>query len=733
MMLALVRIQDGRAADTNPPAVIENLFAAPLASSTPAKLLPTLDVRTYQIEGNTALLPEEFGMLSNYTGKVDSPRVREGLDKLQGRYGELGFSNVKVTLPEQKFTNGLVRIQIINGDTGTNTEAALAAAITNLFTVPEKKQMFEVLGYLIEGNENVLPPEKFGVLSNYTGNVDFARVRDGLGVLQLLYRDLGFATVSVRLPQQKLTNGIVHVKVVEGKLASIKVTGNFHFSTGNVLRALPSLGTNILLNTKWFQPELDRANQNQDRQIYPVIGPGLEPGTSDLTLQVKDQLPLHGHMEVNDKSTPGTPLLRLDTAVQYNNLWQREHQIGFDYNFSPQEMKSDNNISQFYNQPMVSSYSGFYRLPLGYDHGLREDTDNLPVDFGYDEVTHKFNLPPATGNPDFIFYASGSTSDTPVTKGPLTSIFSNTLAEITSQSQQVNPTYNYNLGTKLTVPLPEFLGVQSSLLFGFDYKYYQSKTYSTNVTFFNLYSLDSFGNRVLVTNETIRLPANSGQLVYYLPLSLGWAASRPDALGAFSFNYNQSFFFAPLANAQTNFQNVAESSKAGGNYTTINAGLIRLQNLPGSWSAIFNANGQWASEPLISNEQFALGGTSGVRGYQEGEAYGDTGWRTQFDLRAPPVNVGCFPTAKGDVPASLRVSWFMDYGQVYSLNRSQNNHLDEWGTGIGFYLTAGEHFDARLTLGWALEEASSSSNPTQTSVTTTVGECEAYFSVGCQF
>jgi hypothetical protein len=33
---------------------------------------------------------------------------------------------------------------------------------------------------------------------------------------------------------------------------------------------------------------------------------------------------------------------------------------------------------------------------------------------------------------------------------------------------------------------------------------------------------------------------------------------------------------------------------------------------------VLNLNGQWASEPLINNEQFGLGGTSGVRGYQEG-------------------------------------------------------------------------------------------------------------------
>jgi hypothetical protein len=74
------------------PAVIEDLFAAPVpaVTNTPPKLLPALDVQTYRIEGNTVLPPEEFGMLSNYTGKVDVSHVREGLDKLQSLYRESG-------------------------------------------------------------------------------------------------------------------------------------------------------------------------------------------------------------------------------------------------------------------------------------------------------------------------------------------------------------------------------------------------------------------------------------------------------------------------------------------------------------------------------------------------------------------------------------------------------------------------------------------------------------------
>jgi hemolysin activation/secretion protein len=712
-------------------------------TNVPGRPSPAFEVLGYLVEGNAVLTPEQLGLLSNYTGRVDLACLHEGLDRLQLMCRQSGFSNLSVTLPQQEFTNGIVRVEIVTsvpaGIAGAPVTAAPApAAITNTVTRVENAPAtvtntpahpaptFEVRSYLIEGN-TVLPPEKFGPLSNYTGRVEFARVREGLGKLQLLYRELGFSTISVTLPRQKLTNGIVRVKVVEGRLAKINVEGNRYFSTNNILRALPSLDTNILLNTKWFQPELDHANANSDRQIYPVISPGLEPGTSDLTLKVKDRLPLHGRLEVNDKSSPGTPLLRLDTAVQYNNLWQLNHQIGLDYNFSPQSMKTDNYLPQFYDQPMVASYSGFYRLPLGFDHGLRETYDRQPVDFGYDEITHTVRQLPATGNPELIVYASRSVSDTPVRYGPLSIIFTNTLAKINSQSAERSLTYNNNLGTKLTVPIRDFFGIHSSFLVGLDYKSYNAPSFGTNLTYFSLYAPDQFGNPVLVTNQTIRLPSNNRASLDYLPLSWGWSAFRPDQRGVTSFSLNQNIFLAGLASARTNFQVVAISRDAGGNYTTLNAGLTRRQNLPDDWSLLLRANGQWASEPLINNEQFALGGTSGVRGYQEGEVYGDDGWRVLFDVNAPPVQVGEFPVSGGGdgLPAYLRCTWFMDYGKTYLIDRPAPLSLSysEWGTGLGFYLTAGEHFDARLTLAWALHDTPA----------THTGEARAYFSVGFQF
>jgi hemolysin activation/secretion protein len=625
----------------------------------------------------------------------------------------------------------IVMIAFIRISSGLAEETNSPAVIEDLFASPTPvltntpaAVKFDVRGYLIEGN-TVLPPEKFGMLSNYTGKVEFSRIRDAMGAVLLTYRQFGFATISPALPPQKLTNGIVHIKIVEGKLARIKVEGNRYFSSGNVLRALPSLQTNILLNTRWFQPELDRANQNPDRQIYPVISPGLEPGMSDLTLKVKDQLPLHGHLEINDKSPPGTPLLRTDAAIQYDNLWQLNHQIGFDYNFSPQAYKSAGNNFQFYDQPEVTSYSAFYRMPLGASTSLREDCSREPVDFGYDEITHQFRQLPASGNDELTFYVSRSVADTPVRYGPLQVIFTNTLANISSQSAEASETVDNNLGARFTMPLREFAGIHSSFSFGADFKTYDAPTFSTNISNFSLYSLDTFGNPTLVTNQSIRLPSNSHVQLDYVPLTYSWAGTRSDNWGNFAFNYSQSVFFSGLASARTDFEQAVAATGAGGNYTTINAGLVREQILPANWSALLNVNGQWASAPLISNEQLALGGTSGVRGYREGEIYGDEGWRAMFDLRAPAVNIGYFPNENGPIPAELRCSWFMDYGQVFLIDRPTTADLayTEWGTGLGFFLTAGEHVNARLTLAWAL----------QGTPATSAGTAFAYFSVGVQF
>ena len=242
-------------------------------------------------------------------------------------------------------------------------------------------------------------------------NVSFDGIIAAATELQRAYRDRGYVTVAVAVPPQKLTNATVKTAVTEGRLAAIEVKGNHYFSSNNVMRALPSLHTNMILNGLVFQAELNRANANQDRQIYPVIEPGPDPGTSDLPLKVKDQLPLHAKVELNNQSSPGTPELRVNSSAVYNNLWQLEHSLGVQYGFSPQEYKSGSQWD-FYDLPLVANYSAFYRMPLGNPEAIEDVVASKPGSFGYNEATRKFNLPPPSGQPELNVFASRSTIDT---------------------------------------------------------------------------------------------------------------------------------------------------------------------------------------------------------------------------------------------------------------------------------------------------------------------------------
>lgn len=588
---------------------------------------------------------------------------------------------------------------------------------------------FEVKSYALDGNTILKPPEVEALLSPYTGKaVDLGQIREGLSTLQLEYRKQGYVTVSVSLPPQQLTNGVVHVNVIEGRLGSIDVTGNRHFSEANIRRALPSLRTNILLNSRWFQPELDQANNHPDRQVYPVLAPGADPGTTALTLKVKDRLPLHGRVEVNNRATPGTPSLRLETAAQYNNLWQAEHQFGLQYGISPQETKSDSQMPRFWDQPRVASYSTFYRIPLGRPSGQREDYERSPSSFGYDPVTRQFRAPNPTGRPELLVFASRSFSDTRVRLGPVTAITNGVWSELSSQTAEKTLNWNEGIGSRLLLPLGPLGGIRSSLSLGADYKRYASANLSTNLTYYDTWadSVDNPGTRGdFLSRQTIPLESNSDAALFYVPLSLAWSGSRPDRTGTTLFSLGDNLYLRALGSARRRFQAVSGQPQAGGTFTTVNASLGRDQRLSGDWMLSLRAAGQWSSAPLISNEQFALGGSSGVRGYEEGEEYGDTGWRFLSEVRTPAATLGHLPHGYGTIPIHVRGSLFSDFGARYLLNAAAGRAgtVNMAGTGLGALVTGGEHFEARLTLAWALRDSPG----------TPAGSARAYFSVGVQF
>jgi len=557
---------------------------------------------------------------------------------------------------------------------------------------------FEVEKYVVLGNTVLAPHALSDVLTNIDGafgtNVSFDGIRVVLAELQGAYHERGYVTVSVGLPQQKLTNATVKLQVSEGRLAAINVTGNHYFSSNNVMRAMPSLYPDMILNGPIFQAELNRANANQDRQIYPVIGPGPYPGTSALTLKVKDRLPLHGKSEFSNESSPGTPDLRLNSSVVYNNLWDLNHSIGGQYSFSPQQYKTGNQWN-FYDQPLVANYSCFYRLPLGNPSPLSETVANQPGSFGYDEATRKFNLPPPTGQPDFNIYASRSTIDTGVTASPLTGIGQpSPVVTITRQNFQQDLTVDEDEGARFTFPLPSTSNFQSGLSGGPDFKTYDFTSYKTNAFYFTITTFEPGNPKPIITTSTALSPVPpTYRSLQYLPLSLNynatWRVPRATVYLGLGGTVNTWF-----SGSVSNLQAISESGETTGYWVTLTPSLGMDFVVQPDWILTLKASGQWADQPLISNEQFGIGGVNSVRGYHEGEEFGDTGWLASIEQHTPAHVVGY---VSPNNPLTIRGSVYMDLAETYLIDpQGRPANVELWSTGLGLTGTVGSHWQARF-------------------------------------
>jgi hemolysin activation/secretion protein/AraC-like DNA-binding protein len=497
---------------------------------------------------------------------------------------------------------------------------------TNQTPVDPTQPKFQVEHYDVRGN-TLLKPEILDVIfTDAKGtNVSLSQIRDALADLQLEYRERGFATVAVTLPQQQITNATVAVQVTEAPIASINVLNNHHYSSNNIMRALPSLHTNMLLNSQVFQRELDLANANRDRQIYPIVGPGAEPGTSDLTLKVKDRFPLHSRLEVNNQYTPGTPYLRVNLNAQYNNLWDRDHQVGLQYSFTPTDFKSSTlHKTTFFDNPMIANYSAYYRMPLGTPLSVQEQINADSLNFGYSEVTHQFRLPPVSGRPELNFYASRSTTDTGIKLLPRHLVTQTSFITIVSQDSGEDVTLNEGFGSALSLPLPEKMGIRSTLTLGVDFKRFRLASFNTNNFYITTVITNASGSQTIENTVSSGQPMRI-QTVDYLPFNISLDLARPDKWGATLFNASVGFNVLPGFSGDKDFAQAAYNTNANSHYVKFNAGFSREQKIYKDWSVLLRGDGQWAHGPLIGNEQFAMGGLAGVRGYIDGEAYRDSG------------------------------------------------------------------------------------------------------------
>ncbi len=233
------------------------------------------------------------------------------------------------------------------------------AAATRSLVVVESKML--VKRYDVQGNSQFKTAEIDAILAPFTGEIgNLAELRNAALALQAAYHKAGYLITQVVLPEQEVEDGVIILKVIEGRLAEVSVTGNQRLERNTILNSLPVLETGKALDLHQLHAGLLLANENPSRRLAVNFRPDKTPGEVIAQVRVQEADAHKFMATLNDTGSDSTGNLRLSLAWQNTNVMQKDHVSTLQYTLAPDDLSA------------VSVFGGGYRIPF-YRQGFMLD------------------------------------------------------------------------------------------------------------------------------------------------------------------------------------------------------------------------------------------------------------------------------------------------------------------------------------------------------------------------
>lgn len=431
-------------------------------------------------------------------------------------------------------------------------------------------------------------------------------VQQARDALAAVYRNAGYGTVVVEIPEQSVDEGVVRLRVTEGRLQRTVISGARYYSERHILHELPALKPGEVPKLPELQAQLSQlATEAKDRQVTPILKAGTDPGTVAVDLKVQDELPLHASLQIDDRHTADTEPVRVTGIVSYENMFQRAETLSVQYETAPQATSEV--------QLLAMTYMGRTSNPkLTWDaYAIHSDSDVAAV-----------------GTLSVLGHGN---------------IFGGRL----------------NLALKAT---PQWL---DSLSFGLDYKDFQQ---AVNLT-----------------------TGGSTTPIHYLIWSGQYSLNTHQPGYDFATSLAVNFGIRNLGDRDSDF----EYDRAGAlaDFVYLRGSDLFTYRFWHDSSVRLRLGYQYTDTPLVTNEQFAIGGVDTVRGYLESESLNDTGVNESFEISPPLLKVGT-------VNNLFYAFYDAAQGGIQQPLPSQTSHVELVGTGLGLHSTWLDRWDS--TFDWAV-------------------------------
>lgn len=467
--------------------------------------------------------------------------------------------------------------------------------------------------FRFEGNTAFSSAELTKVLAPYTGReLSAEELEDARRAVTLHYVNHGYINSGAVLPEQSVTDGVIVMRVIEGRLTETRITGNT-WLRADYLRSRIQRGARPPLNLNELKDGLQLVRQNPNvAQLNAELKPGAAPGESLLDVRVVDRHPFRLGMQVDNDRPPSVGAEEILLLVGDRNLTGHGDALDISYGIAE-----------------------------GGSPGFRFSE--------FDNVAASYTVPVTAS--DTTLHQFVSKNNFAVIEEPFNAL------DIMSES--------YRVGVTLRQPLYRTANRELALSLTFERRH--SETFL-------------LGQPFDVTPGSV----NGVTDISALRFAQEWTDRSQDQVLALRSTFSVGVDALGVTDDGTERDAKFWSWLGQAQY------VRRLFGTPNQ--VILRADAQLTDQPLLSLEQFPIGGANTVRGYRENQLVRDRGVMVSLEFRVPVV------INRAGV-AVVQLAPFVDFGGGWNNQSPTPEPRTVTSAGVGLLLNPNRHISAQLYWG----------------------------------
>jgi len=174
----------------------------------------------------------------------------------------------------------------------------------------------------VKGNTKVSNKEIEKITKEYEGKeITISDLKLIADKITEIYWNKGYVTSFAYVPAQKVVDGVIEIKVIEGKVGKIEISGNKYYTDKFIKKHFQNVKKEEIINNKILERSLLILNDYPKLNTYANLKKGEKEGTTDILIEVEEQyFPFNLNIFANNFGSRYTGRTRAGFTFDLGNL-----------------------------------------------------------------------------------------------------------------------------------------------------------------------------------------------------------------------------------------------------------------------------------------------------------------------------------------------------------------------------------------------------------------------------